>query len=125
MRSLVIALSVVPVVLAGACSKDSPPSEQEIGASEAQVMYDTKCARCHGIDGTAHGPSSDSLTPRPKNYASPVWQASVTDDEIREIIVRGGLNTHRNPAMPGNPFLKNRPYVLDGLVKIIRGFKRP
>jgi hypothetical protein len=24
--------------------------------------------------------------------------------------------------MPGNPMLKNRPEVLDGLVKIIRGF---
>lgn len=89
-------------------------------------MYETKCARCHGMDGTAHGPSSDSLTPRPHNYADPAWQASVTDDEIKEIIVRGGLHMHKSPAMPGIRTLKNRPEVLNELVKIIRGFaKRP
>jgi mono/diheme cytochrome c family protein len=89
-------------------------------------MFDTKCARCHGIKGDAKGPSSDSLSPRPHNYTDPAWQASVTDDQIKEIIVRGGLNTGKSPAMPGNPTLKNRPGELDGLVKIIRGFgKRP
>jgi hypothetical protein len=123
MRSLVIAIAL-PLV-AGACGQDSPPSRQETGAAEAQVMYDTKCSRCHGMDGTAHGPSSDSLQPRPHNYADPAWQASVTDDQIKEIILRGGIHMHKSPAMPGNPFLKNRPEVLDGLVKIIRGFKRP
>jgi mono/diheme cytochrome c family protein len=127
MRSFVIAIVLAFAAVAGACDQDSQPKPESGGpASEAQVMYDTKCSRCHGIDGTAHGPSSDSLVPRPHNYADPVWQASVTDDQIKEIILRGGRNLHKNPAMPGNPTLKNRPEVLDGLVKIIRGFgKRP
>jgi len=122
MRSLAIAILLT---LAGACGEDRqpPPGGQP---SQAEVMFNTKCARCHGIGGDAHGPSTDSLQPRPHNYTDPAWQASITDDQIKEIIVRGGHNMGKSPAMPGNPTLKTHPEVLDGLVKLIRGFgKRP
>ena len=127
MRSLVIAMFFTLVALAGACGKDSqPPPGQGSQLSESETMFNRKCARCHGINGNAKGPSSDSLSPRPHNYTDPAWQASITDDQIKEIIVRGGRNLGKNPAMPGNPTLKNRPEVLDGLVKLIRSFgKRP
>jgi mono/diheme cytochrome c family protein len=129
MRSVVIAILLTLAALTGACGKDSqqPPGQEGGGPlSEAQVMFSTKCARCHGLHGAANGPSSDSLHPRPHNYTDPAWQASVTDDQIKEIIVRGGSNMGKSPAMPGNPTLKKRPEVLDGLVKLIRGFgKRP
>ena len=122
MRSL---MTAILLTLAAACSKDSqPPQDKQL--ADAQAMFSAKCARCHGNNGNANGPSSDSLHPRPHNYADPVWQASVTDDEIKEIIVRGGIKLGKNPAMPGNPTLKNHPEVLDGLVKLIRSFgKRP
>ena len=129
MRSLMIAMLVAVAALAGACGKDSqPPPDQESGSqlAEAREMFNAKCARCHGIAGGANGFFSDSLHPRPHNYANPAWQASVTDDQIKEMIVKGGLNKGKSPAMPGYPALKNRPDVLEGLVKIIRGFaKRP
>jgi mono/diheme cytochrome c family protein len=121
MRSLVIAILLTLATIVGACDKDSQPPRQD-KPSEAQSMYDQKCARCHGVNGDARGPFSDSLHPRPANYTDPAWQASITDDQIKEIILRGGVNMHKNPAMPGSPMLKNHPEVLDGLVKIIRGF---
>jgi hypothetical protein len=40
----------------------------------------------------------------------------------------GACGTHlgKSPAMPSHTLLRDRPEVLDGLVKIIRGFgKRP
>jgi len=130
MRSLVVAIVVTLAALAGACDQDSQPSSgQGSGsqlASEVQAMYSAKCERCHGVNGSGHGPFSDSLHPRPHDYTDPAWQASVTDDQIKEVILRGGLNMHKNPAMPGSPMLKKRPEVLDGLVKLIRSFgKRP
>jgi len=128
MHSLMTAMIVAVATLTGACGTDGqPPADQDSGSqlSEAREMFNAKCARCHGIAGGANGFFSDSLHPRPHNYTSAAWQASVTDDQIREMIVRGGLHMRKSPAMPGFPTLKNRP-VLDGLVRLIRGFaKRP
>jgi mono/diheme cytochrome c family protein len=123
MRSLVIAILLG---LTGACNKDSQPGQDSADAlPEAREMYNAKCARCHGADGAGNGPFADSLTPRPHKYTDPAWQASVTDAQIKEIILRGGLNMGKSPAMPGMHSLKNRPELLDGLVKLIRSFGKP
>ena len=129
MRNLGTAILLALATHAAACSKDSPPpSEQDSRGqlSPAEAMFNTKCARCHGSNGNGNGFSASSLRPRPHNYTDPAWQASITDDEIKEIIIRGGINLGKSPAMPGNPTLRNRPELLDGLVKLIRSFsKRP
>jgi len=123
MRSLVIITLLTLAALAGACSKDSQLSpEQESVLSQVREMYNTKCSRCHGRNGNGRGPFSDSLLPKPHDYTDPAWQASVTDDQIKEIILRGGVNMGKSPAMLGSPMLKKRPEVLDGLVKLIRSF---
>ena len=124
MRSVVIAIPLTLAVLAGGCGKNT--SQSAAGPSEAQVMFDTKCAVCHGPGGAGNGPSADAFEPRPHDYSDPAWQASVTDDQIKEIILRGGVNLGKSPAMPSHTLLRYRPEVLDGLVQIIRGFgKRP
>jgi cytochrome c553 len=139
MRRLVIAIPLSLAILAGACGKNSqppPPSsgtpnaQQESGPghsaagqpSQAQAMFNTVCVMCHGADGTGTGPASASLNPKPRNYTDPAWQAMVSDDQIKEIILKGGAGVGKSPAMPGNPQLADHPDVLDGLVKIIRGF---
>jgi cytochrome c553 len=95
---------------------DVPPAER------AQKMFQTVCAMCHGMDGTGRGPASENLNPKPRNYTDPAWQASVTDEDIRKTILLGGQATGKSASMPGNPDLKDKPEVLDELVKIIRGF---
>jgi mono/diheme cytochrome c family protein len=124
MRSLVIAILLTLAAFAGACDKDSqsPGQESEAQRSQVREMYNTKCSRCHGLNGNGRGPFSDSLLPKPHDYTDPAWQASVTDDQIKEIILRGGVNMGKSPAMPGIPTLKRTPEVLDGLVKLIRNF---
>jgi hypothetical protein len=77
---------------------------------------------CHGADGTGNGPAAASLNPRPRNYTDAAWQASITDDQIKETILKGGQAVGKSPMMPGQPQLADQPQVLDGLVKIIRGF---
>ena len=136
MRNLVIA-----VVLLSACGKNSEPPPPSTGSpnaskesgpsrprsagggpSQAEQMFATVCATCHGVDGTGKGPAAESLNPKPRNYTDPQWQASVTDDQIKEIILKGGQGVGKSPMMPGQPQLADQPEVLDGLVKIIRGF---
>jgi len=89
---------------------------------KSQQMFMTVCATCHGADGSGNGPAAETLTTKPRNYTDPAWQASVTDDEIRNTILRGGQGVGKSPLMPGNPQLAEDAETLDGLVQIIRGF---
>jgi cytochrome c553 len=93
-------------------------------SEQAQAMFATVCATCHGADGTGTGPAAANLNPKPRNYTDAAWQASVTDDDLRKTILLGGQGVGKSPMMPGNPQLKDQPEVLDGLVQIIRSFGR-
>ena len=136
---------LLALVLIAACGKNNEPpagttgtpnAKQESGpanrrgapsadaTAQAQKMFETVCAMCHGMDGAGTGPAAATLNPKPRNYTDPAWQASVTDDEIRRTILLGGQATGKSASMPGQPQLKEQPEVLDGLVKIIRGFKK-
>lgn len=136
MRSILIA-----VVLLSACGKNSEPPPPSSGSpnakpesgprrppsaggepSQAQQMFDTVCAACHGMDGTGKGPAAEVLNPKPRNYTDPAWQASVTDEQIKEIILKGGQAVGKSPSMPAQLALKDHPEVLDELVQIIRRF---
>ena len=130
MRSLWIALA-----LCAACGKNEkpPPSSnnawtQESGPASKQPgdavrnFFVQTCALCHGADGTGNGPMAAQLNPKPRNYTDANWQLSISDDEIKQIIVLGGQGVGKSVSMPPNPGLKNDPATLDGLVKIIRGF---
>ncbi len=88
----------------------------------AEKMFMTVCATCHGQDGSGNGPVAESLNPKPRNYTDKAWQASVTDEDLKKIIVGGGHAVGKSPMMPANPGLKDQPEVLDGLVQIIRRF---
>jgi len=140
MRSLLLA-----VLLISSCGKGSEPppptsgvpnAQPETGPSrkraaagdpsQAEQMFATVCATCHGMDGTGHGPAAESLNPKPRNYTDPAWQASITDAQLKETILKGGQGVGKSPMMPGQPQLADQPEVLDGLVRIIRKFgKQP
>ncbi len=93
------------------------------GADEqAAAMFQNVCSQCHGLGGLGDGPAAASLNPRPRNYTDAAWQASVTDDDIKKIILEGGQAVGKSAMMPAQGQLKGKPEVVEGLVKIIRGF---
>lgn len=98
------------------------PAGQAGGSSQAERMFGSMCAMCHGADGTGNGPAAANLTPKPRDYTDAAWQASVTDDALKEVILKGGQALGKSAAMPPQPQLADQPEVLDGLVKIIRNF---
>ena len=141
MRSLLLAVVLlVASGASGACGKNSTPPPPTSGSpnakpesgpshpqsdgqpSVAQLTFSTMCATCHGTDGKGNGPAAAALNPKPRDYTDPAWQASITDDQIKETIVKGGQGVGKSPTMPGQPQLKGQPEVLDGLVQIIRKF---
>ena len=103
-------------------SHGTGPSNAQPSADDPAVIYRNQCAMCHGNTGKGDGISAGALTVKPRNYSDPKWQASVTDDDIKKTIVLGGKGVGKNPSMPDFPSLQNKPEVLNGLVKIIRGF---
>lgn len=103
-----------------------PGQPQVAQTSQAARMFGSMCAMCHGPDGTGRGPAAANLNPKPRDYTDAAWQASVTDEALKEIIVKGGQALGKSPMMPPQPQLADTPEVLDGLVQIIRGFgKQP
>jgi hypothetical protein len=65
------------------------------------------------------------LRPAPRDLSDPVWQDRTDDAYLRKIIVNGGLGVGLSTRMPGSPDLAGRPATLDGLVRVVRGFRRP
>ena len=134
--ALVIALAIVscgknekpPRKLEGSSSQESGPRNPTGGgpngdaAAEAKQLFFTVCAQCHGHDGTGMGPAAESLNPKPRNYTDAAWQKTVSDDDIKKIILEGGQAIGKSAMMPANPNLVERPEVVSELVKIIRGF---
>jgi cytochrome c553 len=135
MRSWLFALALL-----SACGKnEKPPPPANVNISQesgprgskqagpprqAMEFFARTCAMCHGMDGTGTGPASEALNPKPRNYTDAAWQASISDADIKKIIVVGGQGVNKSPSMPPNPDLKDDQAMLDGLVKIIRGFAK-
>ena len=104
---------------AAAAADDTAGSPAE---AQAATIFKTRCSTCHGMDGKGNGPASITLNPKPRNYTDPAWQKSVTDDHIREIIVKGGAALGKSPNMLANPDLADKPDVVTALMKKVRSF---
>ena len=127
-------LVIASLVVIGCSSEkqkqpDPPPQAAPAGpaatlspAEEARHTFNTLCATCHGQSGTGDGPGAATLNPKPRNYTDKAWQASVTDDQIRKIILEGGAAVGKSQMMPPSPQFKDKPAVIDELVKIVRSF---
>jgi len=142
MRDMRMFIAAALFIVVQACGKNTEPPPPSSGApnaptesgpgarkaasakTRAQQMFATVCATCHGTTGEGNGPAAENLNPKPRNYTDAAWQASVTDDDLKKIILQGGQAVGKSAMMPGQPQLKDQPEVLDGLVEIIRGFAK-
>ena len=128
-----IACILVVIAALGCAKKESaetgaaatpPPAAPSPSAVEAQNLYGTVCATCHGPGGRGDGPAAANLNPKPRDYTDKAWQASVGDAEIRKTILEGGLAVGKSPIMPAQPQLADKPEVLEEMIKIVRGFAK-
>lgn len=138
MRVKIIGLLVGLVIgISGCTSKDTAPPEPKAAepaptpepaaepeadpVAEAQEIFKNRCTVCHGATGKGDGDGSAALDPKPRDFTSAEWQASVTDDHLKKIIVYGGAAVGKSPTMPANPDLDAKPEVVAELVKYVRG----
>ena len=128
-RKLVFAgLALLSLALAPACNKGgasgSAPAISPQAKQEAQEIFASRCAVCHGAQGAGDGAGSAGLTPKPRNFQDKAWQGSVKDDYIVSIIKSGGAAVGKSPAMPPNPDLAEKTEVLNALAAHVRGLAK-
>jgi mono/diheme cytochrome c family protein len=143
MRARSIGLLIGLVVgISGCTPKEAEPAEQKAAepapapapaptaqpagdpVAEAAEIFQGRCTVCHGATGKGDGEGSAALDPKPRDFTSPEWQASVNDDHIKKIIVYGGSAVGKSPSMPANPDLDAKPEVVAELVKVVRGLAK-
>ena len=114
---------ILGLSLAG-CKKEQPVASGGVDLATAKKIFETRCVVCHGASGKGDGPGAKTLKPPPRDYTDAKWQASITDETLKKIILTGGAGVGKSPLMPPNPVLKGKDAVISGLVKIVRDFKK-
>lgn len=99
-----------------------PPPSPEAQAA-AHEIFTTRCVTCHGTEGKGNGPASAGLAVHPRDFTNAEWQASVTDDHIRKIIVYGGTAVGKSAMMPPNPDLIAKPDVVAAIAAHVRSLQ--
>jgi len=101
----------------------SAPAAPAVSEAQVKAQFDAVCFTCHGATGHGDGPGAGQLNPKPRSFADVAWQDSVTDDHIKKVIVFGGAAVGKNAMMPAHPQYKGNEPMLDGLTRIVRGFR--
>lgn len=88
--------------------------------AEADTVWQTRCSTCHGPGGKGDGPAAVALNPKPRDFTSASWQATVTDEHIEKIIAEGGQSVGLSVLMAANPDLVAKPDVIKALRAHVR-----
>jgi mono/diheme cytochrome c family protein len=113
-------LSCLVLLLPTACDDGSKAGG---ATADADKIWQTRCVTCHGTEGLGDGPSAVGLDPKPRSFKDKKWQAEATDDGVKKAIIEGGAAVGKSALMAPNPDLKDKPEVVDALVKKVRGFR--
>lgn len=84
-------------------------------------VYAARCQGCHGPTGAGDGPVGRMLKPAPQRFSDALWQARVTDDELRQAIVLGGAAVKKSPSMP--PAKDLQPDAVDAVIAFVRSLR--
>lgn len=123
-RVLVVGLAAAASAAVAACSSGGGSSFSPAVQQEADSIFTTRCATCHGAQGRGDGPAAAGLNPKPRDLQSPAWQSSVTDQHIRTITIGGGPAVGKSAGMPPNPDLQGKPEVVSALVARVRALRQ-
>jgi len=109
--TILMATLVLAIGTATAFAEEIPAAAKQ----EADTVWQTRCTTCHGATGKGDGAAAAALTPKPRDFSSAAWQASVTDEHIEKIIAEGGQAVGLSMLMVANPDLVSKPDVIKAL----------
>jgi mono/diheme cytochrome c family protein len=87
-------------------------------AQNARVVFQQRCAPCHGSTGMGDGPAGAALQPPPQPFSKAL--NGKQDAWIAKIITGGGPAVGLPPMMPAQPSLNDDQ--VKALVQYVKGF---
>lgn len=112
-------IRLVPKDQARAVEAVAPVDDVALSDAEVRGLFSTNCSRCHGSKGWGDGPDSAHLGVPMPNFASPVFQASRSDDDLYAVIKDGGTARGLSAMMP--PWgMALSPAEMRALVDLVR-----
>jgi mono/diheme cytochrome c family protein len=95
MRAIILTLVLTLAVAVG-------PAAAAGDAAAGAKIFAERCVRCHGKDGQGNGPDLAKLHPNtsPVNWTRSVVMKKWSDQEIVDIITKGGKAVGSSPVMP-------------------------
>lgn len=115
-----LAVAVLAAVFSLIASLASAEEIPAAAKAEADTVWQTRCTTCHGMAGKGDGAAAVALTPKPRDFSSATWQASVTDEHIEKVIVGGGQAVGLSMMMTANPDLASKTDVIHALRAHVR-----
>jgi cytochrome c553 len=97
----------------GAAAAPGTSSPGDDLASLVDSAWQSKCQKCHGVQGHGDGPSGPMVSAA--DLSDPKLQDAFTDDQLAVIIVNG---KGRMPSFKDVP-----PELVSGLIRKVRGFR--
>jgi mono/diheme cytochrome c family protein len=86
-----------------------------------EEIYEANCIACHGETGKGDGPAAGVLKPPPRDHTDRAYMDTLTDDDLKKVIVMGGAIKGR-PLMPSHPQIRGKE--LDSLIAYVRSLSR-
>ena len=69
-------------------------------AQKGKELFTQNCASCHGATGKGDGAAAVALNPKPRNLSDKAYMGKLKDQQLIDIIKKGGAASGKSPLMP-------------------------
>ena len=84
-------------------------------------LFHYYCSYCHGRGGKGDGPNAVNLDPKPRDFTDDKYMVTRTDQNLFDVISKGGAATARSTFMPPFEHTLSKEKILD-IIAYIRSF---
>lgn len=78
----------------------APPQPSAYELELGKKTFDWYCSGCHGVAGAGDGFNAFNLDPRPRDLSDAAFLKTKSDEDLRDVIRRGGSGVGLSSLMP-------------------------
>ena len=93
-------VAIASVVLTAILAVPAGVSFAQGNVTKGKGLFEKNCASCHGAGGKGDGVAAASLNPKPKDLTDKTLMAGLKDEQLIDVIKKGGGAVGKSPLMP-------------------------